>query len=135
MSNKASGISLATCLCIDELLTGAFIVESTICQVGKDKHTWMLVAVQTVLQSDKDMGALLGSNQNFERWIKHGFSADDFVNTSNDSEEHLSQGDALHAASHSFAIVFPISTFFLAELHHSTRVHGNSVIILVCIVQ
>ena len=48
--------------------------------------------VQTVLQSDKDMGALLGTNQNFERWIKHGFSTEDLVNSSNDSEEVLSQG-------------------------------------------
>lgn len=48
--------------------------------------------MQTVLQSDKDMGALLGTNQNFERWIKHGFSAEDLVNSSNDSEEVLSQG-------------------------------------------
>ena len=48
--------------------------------------------MQTVLQSDKDMGTLLGSNQNFERWIKHGFSTEDLVNSSNDSEEVLSQG-------------------------------------------
>lgn len=56
------------------------------------------MAVQTVLQSDKDMGAVLGSNQNFERWIKHGFSADDLVNTSNDSEEHPSGGS--HSVCH-----------------------------------
>ena len=48
--------------------------------------------VQTVLQSEQDMGALLGTNQNFERWIKHGFSTEDLLNSSNDSEEVLSQG-------------------------------------------
>lgn len=52
----------------------------------------LVVCMQTVLQSDKDMGALLGTNHNFERWIKHGFKAEDLINSSNDSEEALSQG-------------------------------------------
>ncbi|KAL3156804.1 hypothetical protein ABBQ38_001075 [Trebouxia sp. C0009 RCD-2024] len=47
---------------------------------------------QTVLQSDKDMSALLGSNSNFERWIKNGFSAEDLATSSHDSEDILSQG-------------------------------------------
>ena len=45
------------------------------------------MCVQTVLQSDKDMAALLGSGQNFERWIKHGSSADDLINNATDIEE------------------------------------------------
>ena len=50
------------------------------------------MGVQTVLQSDQDMSALLGSNSNFERWIKNGFSAEDFTTSSHDSEDILSQG-------------------------------------------
>lgn len=50
------------------------------------------MGVQTVLQSDKDMSALLGSNSNFERWIKNGFSAEDLTSSSHDSEDILSQG-------------------------------------------
>ena len=43
--------------------------------------------MQTVLQSDKDITAVLGTGQNFERWIKHGSTADDLINNSADSEE------------------------------------------------
>jgi len=45
------------------------------------------VQVQTVLQSEKDMAALLGSGHNFERWIKHGSGTDDLVNNGPDFEE------------------------------------------------
>jgi len=50
--------------------------------------------VQAVLQSDKDLPALLGNGHNYERWIKHGSGADDVMTNSNDSDEPL-LGDSL----------------------------------------
>ena len=44
-----------------------------------------------MLQSDKGVAALPGGSLNFERWIKHGLSPEDLVNSSNDSGELLSQ--------------------------------------------
>ncbi|DBA93598.1 hypothetical protein WJX82_009691 [Trebouxia sp. C0006] len=49
-----------------------------------------------VLQSDKDLPALLGNGHNYERWIKHGSGADDVMtkSNSNDSDEPLPVGTA-----------------------------------------
>ncbi|DBA65777.1 TPA: hypothetical protein ACH3X2_002817 [Trebouxia sp. C0005] len=44
---------------------------------------------QAVLQSDKDLPALLGNGHNYERWIKHGSGPDDVMTNSNDSDEPL----------------------------------------------
>lgn len=52
--------------------------------------------VQTVLQSEKDMAALLGSGHNFERWIKHGSAADDLTASGSPDLEEPPQGTALH---------------------------------------
>ena len=47
--------------------------------------------MQAVLQSDKDLPALLGNGHNYEHWIKHGSGADDVMtnSNSNDSDEPL----------------------------------------------
>ncbi|KAL0032426.1 hypothetical protein WJX79_010970 [Trebouxia sp. C0005] len=49
---------------------------------------------KAVLQSDKDLPALLGNGHNYERWIKHGSGPDDVMTNSNDSDEPLPVGAA-----------------------------------------
>ena len=51
-----------------------------------------MMTVQAALQSDQSIGGLQTSNVNFERWIKHGLTAEELGNSSNLSGEGPSQG-------------------------------------------
>lgn len=61
---------------------------------NRGNHCWV-ATVQAALQSDQGIGALQSNNLNFERWIKHGLTAEELMNSSNLSAEVPSQGCSL----------------------------------------
>lgn len=61
---------------------------------GRDNSSCM-VTVQAALQSDQGIGGLQTSNLNFERWIKHGLTAEELGNSSTLSGGGPSQGGPL----------------------------------------